>query len=145
MKSKTLATLVKLRQYQLELEQWNLYRKQLEEQKARADVENAAYALQESYGDGLLPVRPKDAHRKSQFHHEAGIAHDMSMRQLNLAQQESAKQLVVVIARQQEREKMTRLHQEALRQEQMEYDYQERRFLDDLAQSAFARSEKDVL
>ncbi len=85
MKSKTLETLVKLRQYQLELEQWKLYSKQTEEQKARIDVENSVHLLQESYGEGLLPVRPREAHRKSRFHHEAAIGHDLSLRKLNLA------------------------------------------------------------
>lgn len=145
MKSNTLATLVKLRQYQLELEQWKLYSKQIEERKARTDVDHASHLLQESYGEGLLPIKSTEADRKSRFHHEAAMAHEVSIRKLLLAQQETYQQLLVVIERQQKREMMTRLHQDAVHQEQMEYDYKERRFLDDLAQSAFARSEKEVL
>ncbi|MFZ5806698.1 MAG: hypothetical protein ACOY3I_05790 [Verrucomicrobiota bacterium] len=145
MKSKTLAMLVKLRQYQLEMEQWKLYHKQLEEQKARMDAENSAHLLQESYGDGLLPVQPSVAERASRFHHEAAVAYELSMRKLALTQQETYQQLLAVIYRQQRREMMSRLHQDAVRQEQMEYDYQERRFLDDLAQTSFARSEKEIL
>ncbi len=145
MKSKTLATLVKLRQYQLELEEWKLYRKQIEEQKARFEAEQSQKALKRCYEDASHLKNPVEAAFANRYLREAHAADEIFSRKAALAQKETYQQLLAVIDRQQKREMMTRLHQTALGEEHAEYDYQERRFLDDLAQAGHARQEKEIL
>lgn len=145
MKSKTLATLVKLRQYQLELEQWKLYRKQIEEQKARLEAEEAEKSLTRCYADASRLTNPKESAYANRYLREAHAESEIAQKKLLGKQHDTHQQLLATLDRQQKREMMTRLHQNALGEEHMEFDYQERKFLDDLAQAGFVRQEKEIL
>lgn len=145
MNAKTLAKILKLRQYQLELEEWKLYQKQIEEQKALDQVREGEKNIQKGYGDGSMPKNAADAIRRHHYLEVAAADLKVCERKHSLTQKSTAEQLDKTLKSQQRKEMIGRLKEHAVGVERKEFDVRERKLLDDIAQARFLRQEKAVL
>jgi hypothetical protein len=141
MNLKTLASLLKLREYQLEVEQWKLALKQKEELNIKEDIDRMAGVIRDFYNQEDFPEKPQVAARLHQFFRDANVLHEMGLRKLEQAKRVTNEQLLVTLEAQKKKEMMSRLHQRGVEQEHLEFDLKERKFLDDLAQARYLQQE----
>lgn len=142
MNSRTLEMLLKLRKYELEKQQWKLHELHLAEHQCRDSVNHSMAVIRKVSRMFERPTNPVEAVQGAEYLSEATAIHESALRELAQARVDSNTQLAATLKSQQRKEMIQRLLDHTLEQERMEEDYQERLFLDDMAQAKFVRQEE---
>lgn len=135
MKSTTLRSLFRLRQYQFECEQWKLNKKQVEAMKITESMERTAELLHQQ-SEAIVAL--KSLSEKSQayrFIEEVKTSYELDSRRLKVAQHEIEAQMLVLLEQQKKKEMMQHLLDKAIEADHLEEERQERLVMDDLAKN----------
>lgn len=132
MNRSAITALLRLRQYELEKEQWKLQARQREEMEMAALLQKIRVRLSNEMvvevGDS-----PLDWKRRADGVREVGFELEKTQRQFNLAQQARNDQIRVVLGAKQRLEIIERLLERDDEARRAERDMAERKLLDDLA------------
>jgi|GEM_PF-5455548 len=145
MKSKTLQLLLKIRKHEFDIQSWELARKQVQEQEARARAQAVEKKIRGAYEDSTLWKKLPQILHSMEYLSAIEALRVAEWQAVEEARKETQKQLAVTLKAREREEMMDRLHQAALATEESEFQYRERRELEDASQARYHFLSTEVL
>jgi len=143
MNKKALIALQRLRQFQLEQEEIKLQQRQTEE-LAQEKICHFSWEKKQQHAESLIQVEhAQELWMGEKMQRELTMGHELNVKQLGLCRQARFQQMVKTISAKQKVDMLERLLEHQNENEHHEFDRQERKMLDDFAQSRFVRAERN--
>lgn len=137
MKHRALEILHRLREYDLEKEEIRLMERQRDEVARQEQCQRSIEMLQSCYNHNVAGMKVHDFARRESNVREAGVRHNLDLRQLGLAQMAKRDQIGATLAAKTRADMIAKVLEQHRADDVRETDLKVRKEMDDLAQNQF--------